>query len=62
MNDYAIGALRADREAILELGAGLTSADWAAPGGGPGPGSGCWPGGQPRAGGWPPGSLRGRSG
>src|ERR1039458_2559291 len=36
MTGDAIGALRADREAILEIGAGLTDADWAAPSGCPG--------------------------
>jgi uncharacterized protein (TIGR03083 family) len=36
MTGDAIGALRADREAILELRAGLTDADWAAASGCPG--------------------------
>jgi len=36
MTGDAIGALRADREAILELGAGLTDADGAAASGCPG--------------------------
>src|SRR5712691_4790855 len=36
MHDYAIDALRADREAILKIGAGLTTTDWAAPSGCPG--------------------------
>lgn len=36
MTAKAIGALRADRDAILELGAGLTAADWAAASGCPG--------------------------
>ena len=36
MTGDAIGALRADRDAILELGAGLTGADWAAASGCPG--------------------------
>jgi len=36
MTGDAIGALRADREAVLELGAGLSSADWAAASGCPG--------------------------
>jgi uncharacterized protein (TIGR03083 family) len=36
MTANAIGALRADRDAILELGAGLTEADWAAASGCPG--------------------------
>jgi uncharacterized protein (TIGR03083 family) len=36
MTAKAIGALRADRDAILELGTGLTEADWAAASGCPG--------------------------
>jgi uncharacterized protein (TIGR03083 family) len=36
MTANAVGALRADRDAILELGAGLTGADWAAASGCPG--------------------------
>jgi len=36
MTATAMGALRADRDAILELGAGLTEADWAAASGCPG--------------------------
>jgi uncharacterized protein (TIGR03083 family) len=36
MTARAIGALRADRDAILELGTGLTEADWAAASGCPG--------------------------
>jgi len=36
MTAQAIGALRADRDAILELGTGLTEADWAAASGCPG--------------------------
>lgn len=36
MTGDAIGALRADREAILEIGARLTDADWAAASGCPG--------------------------
>ena len=43
MTGDAIGALRADREAILEIGAGLTDADWAAPSGCPaGRPQTCW--------------------
>jgi len=49
-----MGALRADREAILELGAGLTGADWAA-----GAGAGGQPG-APRLA--ARGPLRGRLG
>jgi len=36
MTATAMGALRADRDAILELGTGLTEADWAAASGCPG--------------------------
>jgi uncharacterized protein (TIGR03083 family) len=36
MTAKAMGALRADRDAILELGTGLTEADWAAASGCPG--------------------------
>src|SRR3984957_14257520 len=36
MTAKAIGALRVDRDAILELGAGLTGEDWAAASGCPG--------------------------
>jgi hypothetical protein len=36
MTADAIGALRADRDAILELGTGLTEAGWAAASGCPG--------------------------
>jgi len=36
MTANAIGALRADRDAILQLGTGLTEADWAAASGCPG--------------------------
>ena len=36
MTATAISALRADRDALLELGTGLTDADWAAASGCPG--------------------------